>query len=78
MAKKKANPRVDYFTYDANDEQLTVLELGTLSLFNSIKKVPSFGEYPGSTVLRKCAPKRVLCNQGESGASAFYILSNPR
>jgi Fe-S-cluster-containing hydrogenase component 2/CRP-like cAMP-binding protein len=75
MAKKKANPRVDYFTYGANDEQLTVLELGTLSLFNSIKKVPSFGEYPGSTVLRKCAPKRVLCNQGESGASAFYILS---
>lgn len=67
--------RVDFFTFESGDEELTTSELGTLSLFEGIKKVPSFGKYPGSTVLRKCAPRRVLCNQGESGASAFYILS---
>ncbi len=57
------------------DELLTAKELEVLSIFESLKKVPSFEKFPGSTLLRKCHPGRVLCEQGAAGATAFTILT---
>jgi len=57
------------------DELLTAEELADLSLFAALKKTPSFARFPGTTVLRKCKAGRVLVRQGESGATAFSILS---
>ena len=58
-----------------DDELLTGSELGMLSIFESLKKAPSFEKFPGSTLLRKCQPGRVLCEQGAAGATAFSILT---
>lgn len=57
------------------DELLTASELEVLSIFESLKKAPSFEKFPGSTLLRKCHPGRVLCEQGTAGATAFTILT---
>lgn len=57
------------------DELLTASELEVLSIFESLKKAPSFEKFPGSTLLRKCHPGRVLCQQGAAGATAFTILT---
>lgn len=57
------------------DELLTANELEVLSIFESLKKAPSFAKFPGSTLLRKCHPGRILCEQGEAGATAFTILT---
>lgn len=59
----------------ADDELLTAGELAELSLFEELKKTPSFQRFPGTTVLRKCPKGRVLVRQGDSGATAFSILS---
>ena len=59
----------------AEDELLTANELGVLSIFESLKKVPSFEKFPGSTLLRKCQKGRILCEQGAAGATAFTILT---
>ena len=58
-----------------DDELLTSDELGVLSIFESLKKAPSFEKFPGSTLLRKCPAGRVLCEQGAAGATAFTILT---
>ncbi len=57
------------------DELLTADELAVLSIFESLKKAPSFEKFPGSTLLRKCRRGRVLVEQGEAGATAFTILT---
>ena len=57
------------------DELLTAQELEVLSIFELLKKAPSFEKFPGSTLLRKCQPGRVLCEQGAAGATAFTILT---
>lgn len=75
MAEREANLPVDFFEIGPQDEQLTSVELGSLSLLEGLKKVPSFYKFPGSTILRKCTPGQIMCRQGEAGASAFYILS---
>ena len=75
MAEREANLPVDFFEIGPQDEQLSSVELGSLSLLEGLKKVPSFYKFPGSTVLRKCSPGQIMCRQGEAGASAFYILS---
>jgi Fe-S-cluster-containing hydrogenase component 2/CRP-like cAMP-binding protein len=59
----------------SGDELLTAKELAVLSIFESLKKAPSFEKFPGSTLLRKCDPGRVLCEQGAAGATAFTILT---
>lgn len=59
----------------SEDELLTANELEVLSIFESLKKAPSFEKFPGSTLLRKCHPGRVLCEQGAAGATAFTILT---
>lgn len=76
MAEREANLPVDFFEIGPQDEQLTSVELGSLSLLEGLKKVPSFYKFPGSTILRKCTPGQIMCRQGEAGASAFYILSS--
>lgn len=58
------------------DELLTVDELNTVSLFGTLKKGgPDFRKFPSTTILRRCGKGRVICEQGESGATAFYILT---
>ena len=59
----------------SDDELLTADELQSLSLFESLKKGPSFARFPGTTLLRRCQQGRVMCQQGEAGATAFYILT---
>ncbi len=58
-----------------DDQLLTPDELQQISLFASVKKAPSFDRFPGFTVLRRCRPGRVICEQGEAGATAFAILT---
>jgi Fe-S-cluster-containing dehydrogenase component/CRP-like cAMP-binding protein len=60
---------------EPEDELLTADELASLSLFEELKKTPSFQRFPGTTVLRKCQKGRVLVRQGSAGATAYSILS---
>ena len=58
------------------DELLTADELNTLSLFTAMKKGgPDFRRFPSTTALRYCPQGRIICEQGEAGATAFYILT---
>ncbi|NQV25246.1 MAG: 4Fe-4S dicluster domain-containing protein [Rhodopirellula sp.] len=59
----------------SEDELLIADELAELSIFEEVKKTPSFQRFPGTTVLRKCPKGRALIHQGEAGATAFSILS---
>ncbi|HAB10664.1 MAG TPA: hypothetical protein DCE47_03115 [Planctomycetaceae bacterium] len=59
-----------------DDEVLTADELQQISLFDGLKKTPSFDRFPGFTVLRRCEPGRVICEQGDAGATAFAILTS--
>ena len=61
---------------EEGDELLTADELASLSLFEDLKKTPSFARFPGTTVLRKCKKGRALVRQGEGGATAYSILSS--
>ncbi|MDA1165133.1 MAG: 4Fe-4S binding protein [Planctomycetota bacterium] len=58
-----------------DDELLTAGELAELSIFEELKKTPSFQRFPGTSVLRKCRKGRALVRQGDSGATAFSILT---
>ena len=58
------------------DELLTADELDTISLFSSLQKGgPDFRRFPSTTILRRCRRGRVICEQGDSGSTAFYILT---
>jgi hypothetical protein len=58
------------------DELLTADELDTISLFSSLQKGgPDFRRFPSTTILRRCRPGRVICEQGDSGSTAYYILT---
>ena len=57
------------------DELLTADELKTLPLFEQLEKTPSFERFPGFIVLRHCSEGRVMCSQGDAGATAFLILT---
>jgi Fe-S-cluster-containing hydrogenase component 2/CRP-like cAMP-binding protein len=61
---------------ERGDELLTADELASLSLFEDLKKAPSFARFPGSTFLRKCTKGRALVRQGEGGATAYSILTS--
>lgn len=58
------------------DEVLIAQELQLISVFDELKKAPSFEKFPGFTVLRRCWPGRVICEQGDAGATAFLVLSS--
>jgi Fe-S-cluster-containing hydrogenase component 2/CRP-like cAMP-binding protein len=61
---------------EPGDELLTAEELASLSLFEDLKKAPSFARFPGSTFLRKCKKGRALVRQGDGGATAYSILTS--
>lgn len=48
-------------------------ELKSVAPFDGMKPGPE--NFPGSMILRRCIKGRVLCRQGDSGATAFQILS---
>lgn len=58
------------------DERLTGPELETLAVFSRLKKKPGFEKLPGSSVLRRYEPGDVICQQGQPGATAFYIITS--
>ena len=60
---------------DSSDELLTADELKEISLFQSLKSKMPFEKYPGYTILRRCTPGRILCEQAEAGSTAFSILT---
>lgn len=79
MADVVTNLPADFAEVSADlaegDELLKAAELSAVSLFRSLRKTPSFEKFPGTVVLRKCQPGRVMCTQGQAGATAFYILT---
>jgi len=48
-------------------------ELEAVAPFDGMKPGPE--NFPGSMILRRCTKGRVLCRQGEAGATAFQILT---
>ncbi len=60
---------------EPEDTLLSADELALLSVFDELKKAPSFERFPGTTVLRRCKKGRVLVRQGEAGATAYTILT---
>ena len=48
-------------------------ELKSVAPFDGMKPGPE--NFPGSMILRRCKKGRVLCRQGEAGATAFQILT---
>lgn len=73
MSEVQANLPVD-FKLRPGDERLTAEELAACSLFTGLKKLPPFKKLPGSVVLRRFRAGEVVCEQGDAGATAFYIL----
>jgi CRP-like cAMP-binding protein len=73
MAEVQANLPVD-FKLRRGDERLTAEELAACSLFSGLKKPPPFKKLPGSIVLRRFRKGDVVCEQGDAGATAFYVL----
>ena len=55
------------------DESLDKESLASLELIRRLKKTPPVDRYPGSIVLRIIKKGAVVCRQGESGHSAFYL-----
>lgn len=76
---KLRNPPADLSEFSSElqdgDRVLTNDELSVLSLFANLDVRIGADSNPGSAVLRKCRPGRVLCEQADAGASAFYILT---
>ncbi|MBT4867230.1 MAG: hypothetical protein HON53_19170, partial [Planctomycetaceae bacterium] len=62
--------------FQPGDELLTADELQTLSLFQTLKKAPSFDKFPGTTVLRRGVPGRIIFSQGQPGSTAYYVLTS--
>ncbi len=59
-----------------HDELLTTDELDTVSLFATLEKGASdFRRFPNTTILRRCPRGTVICEQGDSGSTAYYILT---
>ena len=48
-------------------------EIRAVAPFDGMKPGPE--NFPGSMILRRCHKGRVLCRQGDEGATAFQILS---
>ncbi len=55
------------------DESLDKESLASLELIQRLKRTPPVDRYPGSMVLRVFKKGAVVCRQGETGHSAFYL-----
>ena len=58
------------------DIELELRQLASLEVFSSIKKLPAFEKFPGTTRLRHYLPGEVICHQSQPGKSAFYMLTS--
>jgi CRP-like cAMP-binding protein/Fe-S-cluster-containing hydrogenase component 2 len=74
VAKAVVNPEAD-LSSRAGDVQLSLEQLASLGIFASLKKAPTFAKFPGSYVLRRFRAGEVICRQGETGGTAFYLLT---
>ena len=74
MAKTVINPEAE-LTARERDTSLSDDQLESLALFESLKKQPSFIKYPGTWVLRHYKAGESICIQGESGGTAYYLLT---
>jgi Fe-S-cluster-containing hydrogenase component 2/CRP-like cAMP-binding protein len=83
MAHIKANPPINLAELSPRlaaskipgDEWLVDEELQALSIFAGLKKKIDFRKSPGATYLWHGTPGRVLCVQGDAGATAFYLVT---
>jgi Fe-S-cluster-containing hydrogenase component 2/CRP-like cAMP-binding protein len=58
------------------DELFSVYELQELKSVQPFKGMkPGAENFPGAMILRRCVKGRILCRQGEEGATAFQILT---
>ena len=74
MAKTVINPEAELVARPG-DIDLTLDQLSLLGVFASLKKGPGFDKFPGTYVLRHFRAGEVICRQGESGGTAFYLLA---
>ena len=74
MAKAVVNPEAE-LSSRAGDVYLSLEQLGALGIFASLKKAPSFNKFPGTYVLRHYRAGDAICRQGETGGTAFYLLT---
>ncbi len=57
------------------DEQLTPRQLEQLSLCAPLKQKPTFAKFPGAVVLRRYSKGETIVCNGDSGWTAFYVLT---
>jgi CRP-like cAMP-binding protein len=74
VAKAVVNPEAE-LSSRAGDVYLSLEQLGALGIFASLKKAPSFNKFPGTYVLRHYRAGDAICRQGETGGTAFYLLT---
>jgi Fe-S-cluster-containing hydrogenase component 2 len=69
------NPRAELEPRDT-DIILSEAEFAQLGLFTQLKRKPTLDKFPGALRLRYYRKGEVVCRQGESGWTAFYVLSS--
>src|SRR5205823_5679894 len=69
MPRAELEPRM-------SDVRLTDEQFGKLSLFAQLKRKPTLEKFPGAMVLRHYRKGEMIFRQGESGWTAFYILTS--
>jgi len=74
LAKLVVNPEAELLPR-FGDIDLKLSQLASLEVFSSIKKLPAFEKFPGTTRLRHYFPAEVICHQSQPGKSAFYMLT---
>jgi Fe-S-cluster-containing hydrogenase component 2/CRP-like cAMP-binding protein len=74
VAKAVINPEAD-LPSRPGDVPLSLEQLAVLGIFASLKKAPSFNKFPGTYILRHYAAGDAICRQGETGGTAFYLLT---
>lgn len=74
MASQDVDNSSSELPLQEGDERLTPDQLGRLEIFRSVQQPPDFKEHRDATVLRRYQKGDVVCRQGETGQTAFYIL----
>lgn len=74
MAKTVINPEAE-LAARSGDIELSLDQLSLLDVFATLKKAPAFAKFPGTYVLRRFRAGEMICRQGDSGGTAFYLLT---
>jgi len=74
LAKLVVNPEAELLPR-AGDLVLETNQFASLEVFSSLKKLPAFEKFPGTTRLRHYLPGDAICYQGRPGKTAFYMLT---